>query len=231
MDQSPLIVGAGPVGLAAALFLGRHGRVPRIVEMRDAPRRESRALAVNPRTLDILESSGLAKEMLQRGTPIKSVCFYRGHHAIGRLSFARVHPRYPFMLALSQATTERLLARAVDDVGGKVEHGVTMVACRSIRDGVEVTLEPSGGGATEVIRCSWLFAADGVHSITRQRMEVEFRGSSLGEPWHLADAPMRSRLAADQAHIFFLDDGAFYFTIRVVDEESSRTSHAIQSGG
>jgi hypothetical protein len=36
--------------------------------------------------------------------------------------------------------------------------------------------------------------------------------------WHLADAPLRTELAADHAHVFFLDGGAFYFMIRVVDE-------------
>ena len=58
-QDRPLIVGAGPVGLGAALFLARQGRVARVVEMRDEPSQQSRALAVNPRTLDILEPTGL----------------------------------------------------------------------------------------------------------------------------------------------------------------------------
>jgi hypothetical protein len=48
----PVIVGAGPVGLGAALFLARQGQVARVVELRDEPSRQSKALAVNPRTLE-----------------------------------------------------------------------------------------------------------------------------------------------------------------------------------
>jgi 2-polyprenyl-6-methoxyphenol hydroxylase-like FAD-dependent oxidoreductase len=63
----PVIVGAGPVGLGAALFLARQGQVARVVEMRDEPSQQPRALAVNPRTLDILEATGVTSRMLERG--------------------------------------------------------------------------------------------------------------------------------------------------------------------
>ncbi len=73
----PLIVGAGPVGLGAALFLTRQGRSVRVVEMLSEPSSESRALAVNPRTLEILEPTGVTRQMLERGVPIRGVCFHR----------------------------------------------------------------------------------------------------------------------------------------------------------
>jgi 2-polyprenyl-6-methoxyphenol hydroxylase-like FAD-dependent oxidoreductase len=148
----PLVVGAGPVGLGAALFLTRQGRVPRVVEMRDEPSRQSQALAINPRTLDILEPTGLTQQMLELGLPIRGVRFYQRGRAVAALSFAGIHPDYPFMLALSQATTERLLARALEASGGEVERGVKMVECRTLADRVEVVLEPSAGGPREVVR-------------------------------------------------------------------------------
>ena len=67
----PLIVGAGPVGLSAALFLARQGLVPRVVEQRREPSRHSKALAVNPRTLEILKPTGLTRLMMERGLPIR----------------------------------------------------------------------------------------------------------------------------------------------------------------
>jgi 2-polyprenyl-6-methoxyphenol hydroxylase-like FAD-dependent oxidoreductase len=214
----PVIVGAGPVGLGAALFLARQGRAVRVVEMRDEPRQQSRALAVNPRTLDLLEATGVTSRMLERGSPIRGVCFYRAGRRIARLSFAGMHPRYPFMLALSQATSERLLAEALEAAGGEVERGLRMVECRNVPGGVEAVLEPSAGGPREVARCPWLLAADGARSTARQQLGVEFVGSPFPREWQLADAPLRTELAADHAHVFFLDGGAFCFMIRVVDE-------------
>ena len=113
-NDRPLIVGAGPVGLASALFLTRQGRGPRVVEMRDRPAEQSKALAVNPRTLDILEPTGVTRQMLELGLPILGVHCHRRGRIIGGMSFAGIHPRYPFMLGLSQATTERLLAQALE---------------------------------------------------------------------------------------------------------------------
>jgi 2-polyprenyl-6-methoxyphenol hydroxylase-like FAD-dependent oxidoreductase len=65
-QDQPLIVGAGPVGLGAALFLAGQGRVARVVEMRDEPFQQSKALAVNPRTLELLEPTGVTSRMLER---------------------------------------------------------------------------------------------------------------------------------------------------------------------
>ena len=127
----PIIVGAGPVGLGAALFLARYGCIPRVVEMRAEPSHESKALAVNPRTLDILEPTGLTGQMLELGMPIHGGRFYRQGKLLAAISFAGIHPKYPYMLALSQAVTERLLAQGFEAAGGKVEHGVKLVKCRN----------------------------------------------------------------------------------------------------
>jgi 2-polyprenyl-6-methoxyphenol hydroxylase-like FAD-dependent oxidoreductase len=217
-EDQPVIVGAGPVGLGAALFLARQGRVARVVEMRDEPSQQSRALAVNPRTLDVLEPTGVTSRMLELGARIHGVRFYRHGRIIAHLSFGDMHRKYPFMLALSQATSERLLAEALEAAGGAVERGVKMVECRNVPGGVEAALEPTQGGPREVARCPWLLAADGARSIARQQVGVEFVGSSFPREWHLCDVPLRTELAADHAHVFFLDRGAFFFMIRVIDE-------------
>jgi 2-polyprenyl-6-methoxyphenol hydroxylase-like FAD-dependent oxidoreductase len=214
----PLIVGAGPVGLAAALFLTRQGRFPRVVEMRDEPSQQSKALAVNPRTLDILEPTGLTRRMLELGLPIHGARFYRQERIVATLSFADIHPKYPFMLALSQAVTERLLAQGFEAAGGAVERGVKMTACRTLAEGVEAVLERSADGSREVVRCPWLLAADGAHSIVRQQLGIDFTGSSFAQQWYLADVPLRTALAADHVHIFFLAGGIFLFMLRVVNE-------------
>jgi 2-polyprenyl-6-methoxyphenol hydroxylase-like FAD-dependent oxidoreductase len=144
------------------------------------------------------------------------------------LSFAGIHPKYPFMLALSQATTERLLARALEAAGGVIERGVRMVECRNVVEGVEVVLEAASGGRREVVKGPWLLAADGVHSIARHQLGIDFVGSSFEREWHLADAPLRTSLATDHAHVFFLEENAFLFMIRVVDAAGkARTEHPV----
>ncbi len=217
--DTPIIVGAGPVGLGAALFLAAQGQAVRVVEMHDEPSRESRALAVNPRTLEILEPTGLSRQMLKLGKPIRGARFYRREREVAVLPFAGAHPEYPFMLALSQAATERLLARAFESAGGMIERGKKLVDCRRVAGRIEALMERSTGGPPEVVMCPWLLAADGAHSTVRQQLGIEFPGSSFAEAWHLADAPLKTTLSEDRAHVFFVENRAFLFMIRVVDPE------------
>jgi len=220
----PLIIGAGPIGLGAALFLTRQGREVRLVEMLELPAKESRALAVNPRTLEILKPTGITRQMLELGLPIRGVCFHRQQKIFARLSLDGIHTKYPFMLGLSQASTERLLLRALERAGGRVERGVKLVDCHTSDDGVEAILQPTAGGTLKVAECPWLLAADGAHSTTREKLKIVFSGTSLTHDWYLADVPLRTGLPEDHAHVFFSAGGRLLFMIRVVDEALKETA-------
>jgi 2-polyprenyl-6-methoxyphenol hydroxylase-like FAD-dependent oxidoreductase len=119
----PLIVGAGPVGLAAAVFLSREGIGTRVVEMRDEPSSQSKALAVNPRTLEILEGVGVTDRMLAIGLKVPGACLWRRDRLAATIDFARLKGKYRFMLALAQAATERLFEERLRELGGEVERG------------------------------------------------------------------------------------------------------------
>jgi 3-(3-hydroxy-phenyl)propionate hydroxylase len=195
------------VGLSAALFLERQGLSPRVVEKLDDPVRESKALAVNPRTLEILEEAGLTKRMLEIGLPIREALLHRRGRVVSTISFTGIHHCYPFMLALSQAATERLLAQALLEAGGQIERGVKLIDCRAVAGRVEATLESSG--RQELVTCPWLLAADGARSRVREKLGNQFLGSSLSEEWYLADVPLRTGLACGQVHIFCVKTASF----------------------
>jgi 2-polyprenyl-6-methoxyphenol hydroxylase-like FAD-dependent oxidoreductase len=218
VDQ-PLIVGAGPVGLAAGLFLARQGRTTRIVELRGEPSTQSRALAVNPRTLTLLEPTGITEKMLAMGSPVRGMQFHRGNRVVVELSLGDVHPKYPFMLALSQATTEGLLSEALVAAGGSVERNIEMVECRNVGQRVEAVLQRAGGGEREAVDAPWLLAADGAHSTARRQMNIDFRGTTFDDVWYLADACLKTTLPSDRGHIFFYDDSAFLFVFPVINDK------------
>jgi 2-polyprenyl-6-methoxyphenol hydroxylase-like FAD-dependent oxidoreductase len=69
MHADVLIVGAGPTGLMLANQLGRQGVRTLIIDRHAGPARETRALGVQARTLEIYAGLGVDQEALQLGTP------------------------------------------------------------------------------------------------------------------------------------------------------------------
>lgn len=220
--SEPLIVGAGPVGLGAALFLQRAGISTRIIDAAEKPSTRSRALAVNPRTLEILEPTGVTEKMLALGLRVRGARFWRQEKMIGELTFDRLEHKYPFMLALSQATTERLLTEALEAAGGRVERGTELVIFGNCPEGIEAKLKHESERTSESVKCPWLLAADGAHSTARHVLHINFKGSNFIKPWHLADLPLKTALDPCFAHGFLCDNG-FVFLIRVIDDAASLT--------
>jgi 2-polyprenyl-6-methoxyphenol hydroxylase-like FAD-dependent oxidoreductase len=220
-EAPPLIAGAGPVGLGAALYLAQANIKTRVIDVNEKPVQESRALAVNPRTLEILESTGITEKMLALGMPIRGVRFsQRGERPREILFEGQVHHKYPFILALSQATTERLLAEALEEAGGNIERGVELFGCRNEAGTVLAELRHCSDDSRETVFVPWLLAADGAHSTARKTLNVDFPGSSFKKPWHLADLPLSTSFEEDMGHVFFLDGDRFVFFIRVIDDAS-----------
>jgi 2-polyprenyl-6-methoxyphenol hydroxylase-like FAD-dependent oxidoreductase len=223
-QSPPLIIGAGPVGLAAALFLARQDIPFRIIDSADKIDPHSRALAVNPRTLDILQSTGITEQMLSLGKPIHGVHFHIGSHLAGAITFQSLHHRYPFLLALSQAATTRLLEQALQKSGVNVEWSTQLIHCKHDAEGVEAGVRASLYGPVQMLHCPWLLAADGARSAVREALNIEFAGTTFENPWHLLDIPLSTSIPDDFAHVHFLPDGGFLFMIRVI-EDSTHASH------
>jgi 2-polyprenyl-6-methoxyphenol hydroxylase-like FAD-dependent oxidoreductase len=94
MSDHVLIVGAGPIGLTAALERSRLGIPVRIIDKQAAPSTTSRAVGVQVRTLELLELRGLADEMVRLGNPGFAASFYGGGKRVFCLDFTRIDSRY-----------------------------------------------------------------------------------------------------------------------------------------
>lgn len=200
-----MIIGAGPTGLAAALFLVRRGIMVRIVDQAAAPAQTSRALAVNPRTLELLQQTGVSERILAEGRPVRQAEMRRNGKAVLRLDVDAVHPRYQ-MTILPQARTEALLTEALAALGVQPERGVALDMVRSMGDQVVVGLQHAAG-ATETFSTPILFAADGAHSRVREQLGIDFPGDSFAEPWKLADVEFTAPPDMSEGYIDFYPGG------------------------
>jgi 2-polyprenyl-6-methoxyphenol hydroxylase-like FAD-dependent oxidoreductase len=207
-----LVVGAGPTGLAAALFLRLRGLPVRIVDQAGAPSSTSRALAVNPRTLELLEPTGVTERMLAAGRPFEGALFYQGWRPLARMEFGRVHPRYG-MLVLSQKRSEQFLAEALAEHGIFIERGTELETLEQDAGVVRLTLALAGVGA-ERAAADIVFGADGAHSRVREALGLGFEGRAFPEPWTVKDVELDTGLDLSNAHVSFAPEG-FVFLLAI----------------
>lgn len=210
----PLIVGAGPSGLTAAIELARRGIEPRIIDRAPDFATESRAIGINPRTLQILEPCGATERLLDEGTRIErsNLRFPGGRTAT--IDITRARGPYPFMLALPQRRTERILGEILADLGVDVEHNTAFVACSQRGQLLECRLETHGNDHPDVstVDTPLLIGADGAHSVVRDAAGITFPGDEMAEAWTLADVRLDWPYPANELNIFFTPDG-FLFAI------------------
>lgn len=201
-QPSILVVGAGPTGLSAAIELARRGYRPRIVDRDAGPPAESRALAVNPRSLSVLEPSGATARLLAAGRRIHHVHFHTAEREFLTLQVSDLGGPYPFMLVLPQGEIEALLAEVLREHGIAVEWRTELVSLAQ-KDG-RVLAELNGHDGPETAIADILVGADGAHSRVRHALALEFPGSAYETEWGLADVRVRTKLPLDGVHAFDL---------------------------
>ncbi|HLI11224.1 MAG TPA: FAD-dependent monooxygenase [Alphaproteobacteria bacterium] len=203
-----LVVGAGPVGLAMAAELRRHGVALRIVDKAPTRSSKSKALVVWSRTLEMMAAMGCAERVIAAGTRVAYANIYARRRRLARIALDGIDSPYPGAVFLPQSETERLLDEHLASLGGAVERGVELVDLAQDESGVLATLV-HGDGEQESLRAEWLIACDGAHSAVRHLLGLPFVGETTASGFILADVRLAGgTLAGDELSIFWHPEGA-----------------------
>ncbi|WKD30728.1 FAD-dependent oxidoreductase [Streptomyces xanthophaeus] len=181
-DVDVAVVGAGPVGLGAALLLARAGLGVVVLERRPGPVTESRATDLHARTLEALTPSGLAEALLPLGRRVGAVEMWSGRRRLGGFDLARLRSPHPYVLTVPQCATEGLLAAEAERAGVRVHRSTAVRSVDEDADGVTVRSDALGP-----VRARWVVAADGASSTLRALAGTAFRGRTYAGAWQLAD--------------------------------------------
>lgn len=202
-----LIIGAGPSGLFAAAELARHGVKARLVEREVRTHREARATALQPGTLEILESVGLLPPFLAASEHIRCSRLYGPDLAeLGATSYDAIDCRRQFQCSLPQYETQRILEAYLASQGGAVERGVTATRVEADSDGVVVELIRADGGV-EMVRPDVVIGAGGAHSVTRHSMSEPLEGATYQGRFLVADIAMEAPFPRGEAGVVCSPDG------------------------
>jgi 2-polyprenyl-6-methoxyphenol hydroxylase-like FAD-dependent oxidoreductase len=198
-----LVVGAGPTGLALAAQLAAFGGTVRVVDRRRVPGRASRALVVQPRTLEVLRPIAVTQALLDRGDQAARVQLHLGDRevTVPLSGFDLDDTSYPFLLVLRQAEVEAALIAHLASQGLSVEWGTELLSYRHDEAGVLATLRHHGG-QPELVRARYLVGCDGANSTVRRHAGVVFKGGDYQRSVLLADLDVDANLPSGAAHVF-----------------------------
>lgn len=196
--KTVLVVGAGPTGLVMALSLARRGVPVRIIDKRDGPTTESRAMGLHARTLEFYRQLGFGDEVVERGVIADTIHFRAGNRDVSSLSLADmgagISP-YPFMLAFPQDEHEPFLVDRLRECGVEVQWGATLMNLTDHGDSVEAVV--SDAAATEGATFAYVVGCDGAHSRVREILGIGFGGGSSEGLFYVADASVDGVGGAD----------------------------------
>jgi 2-polyprenyl-6-methoxyphenol hydroxylase-like FAD-dependent oxidoreductase len=193
-----LVVGAGPTGLTMANELARHGVRPRIIDRGSAPATTSRALVVQPRTLEIFADIGVIEQAIATGEPASSLTITFAKKTVemdfaGQLIGPQNYTAYPEARTLSQHDTERILTDLLSKLGVEIERGLALTDLTQDGDAVLVSLRGEDG-SIETARYRWVIGCDGAHSAVRKATGIPFAGSTYRDEFIMADAEIDWKL-------------------------------------
>jgi 2-polyprenyl-6-methoxyphenol hydroxylase-like FAD-dependent oxidoreductase len=206
-----LIVGAGPTGLTMAAQLAAFGTGVRLIDRQPDPVHESRALAIQPRTLEVLAGLGVTPTLLERGQQAVQLRLHLARRvvAVRLFDLGLADTAYPFLLFLSQAETERILGDHLIERGVRIERGAELVGLDPAADHVTCRLRHPDG-RLETVAARYVVGCDGAHSTVRHQAGIGFRGGTYPQTFLLADLEVDG-LEPGAAHTYLTGAGMLFF--------------------
>ena len=228
-----LVVGAGPVGLTAAIVLVQAGHDVLVVDQQAEGANTSRAAVVHPHTLELLEPFGVTPDLVARGVHTPTFAIRDRDDLLIAVPFDELPTAYPYTLMISQADTEAFLLARLGELGVKVIRPATVVALSQDSDHVTATLADG-----DRIRARYLVGADGMHSTVRAQADIAFVGSTYEESFVLADVHVTGGVPRDEVTLYFspaglvvvapLPDGTYRIVATVNDAPQQPDVNVVQ---
>jgi 3-(3-hydroxy-phenyl)propionate hydroxylase len=187
-----VVVGAGPVGLTAALDLAAQGVPVAVLDEEDTVSIGSRAVCYAKRALEVWDRLGCAAPLMERGVRWKiGKVFHRDRLVYQFDLLPEEGHKFPAFINLQQYHLEEaLVRRALEMPGIDLLFRHKVVGVTPGDDHVALTVETPDGPYR--MECAWLIAADGARSFVRRALGLEFKGQVFHDRFLIADVVMKA---------------------------------------
>jgi 2-polyprenyl-6-methoxyphenol hydroxylase-like FAD-dependent oxidoreductase len=180
-----LVVGAGPTGLMLANWLVKLGVDVVVVDGKSGPTRESRALVLQARSIEIYDQLGISDIVLDAAHRAGALAPGFGDRVFGKIPLGAIGDGvtpYPWIQVLEQSRNEEILYANLQKLGAEVRWAAPVAKLERTPGGVTATV------GDDVIRARFCVGADGANSIVRRTRDIAFEGITNPHLFYVIDA-------------------------------------------
>jgi 2-polyprenyl-6-methoxyphenol hydroxylase-like FAD-dependent oxidoreductase len=202
-----LIVGAGPVGLFAAIRLREQGIDVRIIDRHDSHRAHNFPVVLHAQTLRLLQSVGIAAPLFWRGKPVPRLAIYTHHQRRTVLDLPALTGALSGVLTLPQDVLRQALVNALSERGVEIEWNTEL--CVLQQDARAVTGRLRGTGqapASTAFEADYVIGADGYDSKVRECLGILLLDRGPLQSYAFFDAT--TECATSEAQLALSDESA-----------------------
>ena len=193
-----IVVGAGPVGLAAAIELAQSGVPVVVLDDDDTVSYGSRGVCYAKRTLEVLDRLGLGNACVDKGVSWNvGRTFFREEEAYNFNLLPEPDYKRPGMINLQQYYLEEYeIKRAQELPNLDLRFRNKVVSVTPEGEGATLQVETPDGIYT--VQTDWLIVADGARSSIRRMMNLEIDGKIFMDRFLIADVVMKADFPAER---------------------------------
>lgn len=197
-----VIVGAGPVGLAAALDLGQRGVPVVVLDENDKVSHGSRAICFAKRTLEIADRLGMGETLVEKGVQWNLGKVFFGDRKVYEFNLLpETGHRRPAFINLQQYHLEHDMVarlRELQAEGAPIDlrGGNRVIGVEAHDDHVTLAIDTPEGPYS--LQADWLIACDGAGSPVREHLGLGFSGRVFEDNFLIADVTMQAEFPTER---------------------------------
>ncbi|GAB5508120.1 MAG: FAD-dependent oxidoreductase [Rhizobiaceae bacterium] len=194
-----IIVGAGPVGLAAAIDCALHGVRCVVLDDNNVVSLGSRAICWSKRTLEIFDRLGVGERMVEKGVTWKvGRLFHRDREVWNFDLLPEAGHKMPAFINLQQYYVEEYLVDRAADFPDLIDLRWNNKVTGLDRTAESVTVSIKTPDGAYQLEADWLIACDGARSRLRTMMGLDFEGRIFEERFLIADVEMKADFPSER---------------------------------